>query len=158
MPTQNLVPISGVIQNIQGFSEDCCEQQITIRNSDGIHNFIIGSSTYIPGQIRLRNGMQITAFYDASLPIPLIYPPRYQAEIISRRNQNETIYAGFFGNDLEASDGSLRLNIGMGTEIVTANGQRFTYNLGGHNLLVYYTATTRSIPPQTTPRKIIVMC
>lgn len=42
MPTQNLVPISGVIQNIQEFSEDCCEQQITIRNSDGIHNFIIG--------------------------------------------------------------------------------------------------------------------
>ncbi len=25
-------------------------------------------------------------------------------------------------------------------------------------LLVYYTVTTRSIPPQTTPRKIIVLC
>ena len=46
MPTQNLVPISGIIQNIQGFSEDCCEQQVTIRNSDGIHNFIIGAGLY----------------------------------------------------------------------------------------------------------------
>lgn len=158
MPTQNLVPLSGVIQNIQGFREDCCEQLVTLRNPDGIHNFIISAATYVPGESRLRNGMPVTAFYDAGLPIPLIYPPRYQAVIISRRNQNETIYAGFFGIDLKASDGSLQLNIGMSTEIVTTNGQRFTCNPGGHNLLVYYTTTTRSIPPQTTPRKIIVMC
>ena len=57
-----------------------------------------------------------------------------------------------------ASDGSLQLNIAGGTVIKTLNGQNITCNLGGHMLLVYYTVTTRSIPPQTTPRKIIVLC
>lgn len=55
-------------------------------------------------------------------------------------------------------DQSLKLNIAPSTEIMTSNGQRFTCSLGGQLLVVYYSATTRSIPPQTTPRRIIVMC
>lgn len=40
----------------------------------------------------------------------------------------------------------------------TENGQNFTCSPGGRVLLVYYTTTNRSLPPQTTPRRIIVMC
>lgn len=102
--------------------------------------------------------MQVTAFYDADLPIPLIFPPQYQAVIIGRKNPQETIYAGSFNDRLIADDNSLQLNIAPSTDVVTANGQRFTCRLGGQMLVVYYSETTRSIPPQTTPRKVIVIC
>ena len=102
--------------------------------------------------------MNVTAFYDASLPVPLIFPPQYQAVIIGRKSPNETIYAGFFNNNLVSEDNSLKLNLSRSTEVLTSNGQRFNCNPGGQLLIVYYTTTTRSIPPQTTPRRIIVMC
>lgn len=153
-----LTPITGMIQNVSRFGDGCCEQQVTIRNNQGITNFIISADTYVPGQTRLRPGMSVTAFYDASLPVPLIFPPRYQAVIIARKNPNETLFAGFFDSNLTAEDNSLRLNIGRSTEVITANGQTFNCRPGNQMLLVYYTETTRSIPPQTTPRRVIVMC
>ena len=130
-----LVPVSGNIQNISPVGSDCCSQMVT-----------------------LRIGMNVTAFYDASLPVPLIFPPQYQAVIIGRKSPNETIYAGFFNNNLVSEDNSLKLNLSRSTEVLTSNGQRFNCNPGGQLLIVYYTTTTRSIPPQTTPRRIIVMC
>ncbi len=158
MPSMNLVPVNGVIQRINSFNNNCCMLEVTIRNSDGITNFIVSPDTYVINEVRLRAGMNVTAFYDASLPIPLIFPPQYQAIFIGRRNPTENIYAGEFDGNLEALDGALKLNIGRSTEIVTSNGQPFDCSLEGQMLIVYYSATTRSIPPQTTPRKIIVIC
>ena len=102
--------------------------------------------------------MLVTAFYDSDLAIPLVYPPEYQAVIIGRKNANETIYAGWFDGDLLAVDQSLKLNVGPSTQIMTSNGQRFNCSLEGQLLIVYYSAATMSIPPQTTPRRIIVVC
>ena len=31
-----LMPVTGIIQNVTSFSEDCCEQQVTIRSDNGI--------------------------------------------------------------------------------------------------------------------------
>lgn len=157
MPT-TLIPITGIVQNVSPFSENCCEQQVTIRSGSDVNNFIIGTDTYVIGEVRLRPGMSVTAFYDASLPIPLIFPPRYQAVIIGRRNPSENIFAGYFNESLTAEDNALTLNIGRSTEIVTSNGQTFRCSPAGQMLIVYYSETTRSIPPQTTPRKIIVLC
>ncbi len=157
MPT-TLIPITGIVQNVATFGENCCEQQVTIRSGNDVNNFIIGTDTYVIGEVRLRPGMSVAAFYDASLPIPLIFPPRYQAVIIGRRNPSENIFAGYFDESLTAEDHALTLNIGRSTEIVTSNGQTFRCSPAGQMLIVYYSETTRSIPPQTTPRKIIVLC
>ncbi len=153
-----LIPISGTVQNISSFGDNCCEQQITIRRGSDINNFIISADTYVVGATRLRPGMYVTAFYDSSLPVPLIYPPRYQAVIIGRRNPRENIFAGYFDETLTAEDNALQLNIGRSTEVVTSNGQAFNCSPENQLLVVYYTETTRSIPPQTTPRRVIVVC
>lgn len=158
MASTTLVPINGIVQNIRQFGSSCCEQQVTLRSNQGIHNFIISPDTYVIDELRLRPGMTVTAFYDASLPVPLIFPPRYQAVIIGRRNPRETIFAGYFDDSLTAENNALRLNIDRSTTVVTSNGQLFTCRPGDHLLVVYYTASTRSIPPQTTPRKVIVVC
>ena len=131
-----LAPINGIVQNVSSFGNNCCELQVTIRNTDGIHNFIVGPDTYVAGQSRLRPGMPVTAFYDTSLPIPLIFPPRYQAVIISRRNPRENIFAGYFDANLTAEDNALKLNIGRYTEIITSNGQQFNCQPGEQMLLV----------------------
>lgn len=158
MPNSSFFPISGVVQSVNQQNSQCCQQIVTIITDSGSVNFILSPDTYVVNGVRLRRGMQITAFYDSNLPVPLIYPPQYQAVIIGQRNYNENIAVGYFNNNILLSEQPLRLNIADTTDIVTANGQSFACELDNRLLIVYYGATTRSIPPQTTPRKIIVMC
>lgn len=158
MQSSTLTPINGVIQSISPLENDCCSRLITLSTTDGPVNIALTSTTYVVQESRLRAGMTVTAFYDPNLPVPLVFPPRYQAVILTRRNPREMVTVAFFDDNLIATDGSLALNIGPSTEILSSNGQPFTCDPGGQYLIVYYTTTTRSIPPQTTPRRIIVMC
>ena len=38
MSNSTLIPIDGIIQNISTPTDDCCQQQVTIRNSQGVYN------------------------------------------------------------------------------------------------------------------------
>lgn len=155
---KHLIPVTGIIQTVRQSGDRCCETEVSIINPSGVTNIRVTGDTYVAGSIRMLPGMTVTAFYDGDAPVPLIFPPRYTAVIISRKSPQETIHAGYFDEKLVAADQKLALNISESTQIMTANGQRFLCSPGNHVLIVYYTATTRSIPPQTTPRKIIVMC
>lgn len=157
MAYTDFVPVIGTIINITG-GNDCCSQMISLRVENGIVNFVVGPDTMVIESRQLRVGMRVAAFYDSSLPVPLIFPPQYRAQIVTVVGRNEQVMLGFFDRNLVAEGQALQLNIAENTEIRTANGQRFTCNPGNQNLLVYYTVTTRSIPPQTTPRKIVVLC
>lgn len=157
MDYENLRSITGVIQDIRR-GNTCCEQMVEIMSSEGIVNFLISGDTDIIDSVRLRKGMRIAAFYDTSLPAPAIFPPQYRAELVTTLRRDQNVALNYFDENLTAENNSLRLNIGPLTNIVTANGQRFTCFPGNSVLLVYYTVTTFSIPPQTSPQKIIVMC
>lgn len=157
MDYTNLVPVIGIIVNITR-GNDCCSQMLSLRTEDGIVNFFLSMDTIVIDSRQLRQGMRVAAFYDNTLPVPLIFPPQYQAQFITQLGRNEQVMLNYFDSDLTAADNTLQLNIAGGTLIRTLNGQNITCNLGDHTLLVYYTITTRSIPPQTTPRKIIVLC
>ena len=100
----------------------------------------------------------MAAFYDTSLPAPAIYPPQYQAELVTVLRQNQNVTLDYFDRNLVSEDNSLKLNLSPTTRISTLNGQRFSCNPGDEELLVYYTNTTFSIPAQTAPQRIIVMC
>ncbi len=153
-----LIPVTGIIQNISQTSRDCCTQQMSLLTPDGPVNFMISANTTIVDNTRLRSGMSVTAFYDGSRPVPLIFPPQYQAELVTALRRNESAALNFFDRRLTAADNSLQLNLSPATEITTLNGQRFNCSPGENFLLVYYSVTTRSIPPQTTPRRVIVLC
>lgn len=158
MPNANYIRVYGTIQNIQTFSNECCQQIMTVRTDTGMVNFIISPDTYVVNETRLRRGMSIAAFYDGNRPVPLIFPPQYQAAVVAVRRGQENIVMETFDNNLTAVNHSLQLNVSGSTDVTTPNGQAFTCRLGGRLLVVFYEATTRSIPPQTTPRRIIVMC
>ncbi len=157
MNYKNLVPVTGTIINVSNES-GCCSKNISLRTPNGIVNFIVSADTLIIDSRQLRIGLIVAAFYDKTLPVPLIFPPRYQAQLVTAIAGNEQIMLNFFDRNLRAADNSLQLNISGQTIVRTSNGQNANCNLGNRTLLVYYTNTTRSIPPQTTPRQVIVMC
>lgn len=157
MPYRNYKPVIGMIVNMSR-GNDCCSQMMTLRTGNGITNFMITPETRVIDNRQLRAGLRVAAFYDASLPVPLIFPPQYQAQIIAVLASGQEIMLNEFDRDLTATDNSLQLNIAGNTRIETINGQNVNCNPGNHTLLVYYTATTRSIPPQTTPTRIVVLC
>lgn len=150
-------PVTGTILNVTR-GNDCCSQMISIRSENGIVNFMVGMNTLVIDNRQLRPGLRVTAFYDSSLPVPLIFPPQYRAQIVAVITGNTQVMLNDFDNNLLAVDRSLQLNISENTVIRTANGQNFTCNPGNRTLLVYYTVTTRSIPPQTSPSRIVVLC
>lgn len=157
MAYSNFVPVNGIIFNITN-GGDCCTRMVALRTQNGIVNMMVGPETMIVDNRQLRQGMEVTAYYDGSLPVPLIFPPQYRAQMIAVRSRNEQVMLNFFDRNLLAQDQSLQLNIDRNTDIRTANGQNFNCRPENQVLLVFYTATTRSIPPQTTPRRIIVLC
>lgn len=153
----NLVPVTGVIVSITR-GEDCCSQMLTLHTSGGIVNFIMDGETIVLENRQLRAGMRIAAFYDSTLAVPLIFPPQYRAAVVTSIGRSQQVMLTYFDSSLLSQDGNLQLNVGRNTMIRTANGQSYSCSVGDHILLVYYTATTRSMPPQTTPEKIVVFC
>lgn len=158
MEYQSLIPVIGIVLSIRPQSGDCCSQFLTLRTDNGPVHFILSSQTLVLGNTRIRPGMRIAACYDGNRPVPLIFPPQYQAELIAALRPDEQVYLGYFNSDLTSMNQDLRLNIARSTTILTVNGQAFGCSPANHILFVYYSTTTRSIPPQTTPRKIVVLC
>lgn len=150
--------IYGMVQNISPIPGQCCQQMLMLLTETGIVNFIISPDTYVVNGIRLRPGMNVAALYDLNMPVPLIYPPQYRASVVTQRFPEESIMLDVFDRNLLNSQGTLKLNIAPTTDVITANGQTFSCSPEDNLLLVFYSRTTRSIPAQTTPHRVIVMC
>lgn len=157
MAFENFDKVTGVIQGIRR-GESCCTQILSVVTGNGVVNVILSGETQVIDNVRLRPGMRIAAFYDASLPAPLVFPAQYQAEVITTLRRNQEVVLGYFDEELVSEDGSLKLNPGTATSVVTANGQRFLCSPGNSELLAYYTSASRSIPAVAVPQRVVVMC
>ncbi|MBR6769653.1 MAG: hypothetical protein IKM28_00125 [Lachnospiraceae bacterium] len=157
-PSIDYIGITGTVGQLSPLQEGCCNQDISLHTQNGMVHFILSPTTYVADHTPLRTGMQITAFYDANQPIPLIYPPRYQAAFLARTEPDQTIIIAYFNEELLSTEYQLQLRLGSKTHVSTANGQYYPCSLGNRLLMVYYRALTRSIPAQTTPDRIIVFC
>jgi hypothetical protein len=136
-----------------------CYKLMTIQNGEGsIVNFVVTPATYFVDHTMVSVGDVVTGFYDADAPVPLIYPPQFQAIVVVKTIQGANVKVDYFNSQLVSSDGTLKINIAPYTQITLENGQAFAGNPANRNLIVIYGAATKSIPAQTTPYKIIVMC
>lgn len=136
-----------------------CYKLISVENRSGnTVNFLVSPTTYFVDHEMVAVGDQITGYYDGNAPAPLIFPPQYQALVIVKYSPYQNVKVAYFNSQLESNDGQLRLNISPYTQIVLTNGQPFTKNLANRNLIVIYGPSTKSIPAQTTPYRIIVLC
>ena len=104
MDYTSLVPVIGVIMNITR-GNDCCSQMVSLRTENGIVNFAVDMDTVIIDSRQLRQGMRVAAFYDSNLPVPLIFPPQYRAQIVTVLGRNEQVMLNYFDENLTATDG-----------------------------------------------------
>lgn len=108
----------------------------------------------------LKKGQQVEAFYDKNKPMILIYPTTVTPELVIVKNADKygEVKVSKFDKEFLSLDGKLQLNIGEDTKLVSQDGKSISKKeLANKELVVFYSATTRSIPAQTTPTKIMTL-
>ena len=143
----------------QNGESEGCYKLVSVENETGaLVNFVVSPNTYFVDHVMVAVGDQVTGYYDGNAPVPLIYPPQYRALVMVKENPYQNVKLDYFNSQFVSSDGLLKLNISPFTPRVLKNGQPFTKNPANRNLIVIYGPTTKSIPAQTTPYKLIVLC
>ncbi|MED3573929.1 copper amine oxidase N-terminal domain-containing protein [Cytobacillus praedii] len=106
---------------------------------------------------KLVKGLTITAYYDKNKPMLMIYPPRTTPEIIVVNGKDMgQVKVSKFDDQYVSLDNELKLNIAEDTILLNKQGDKIKKEkLKGKELIVFYDISTRSIPAQTTPKKII---
>lgn len=158
-------PFSGTVTIITDFpispngESEGCYKMFSVNDGSGRQvNFVVEPKTYFLDHAMVAVGDRVTGYYDANAPVPMIYPPQYRALVMVKESPYQNVKVDFFNSQLVSSDGMLKLNLSSNTRILLENGQAFTRSPANRNLIVVYGPSTFSIPAQTTPYKIIVVC
>lgn len=139
---------------------DSCQIFTSVEDENGnIVNFIVSSTAYVADFVTLKEGMSAAFYYRAFDPAPLIYPPQFNAvAVVPRQRNGQFVTVGYFNSTLVNEEQTLQLNMNSRVSVLTTNNQRFIGSPAEHSLVVFYETSTRSIPAQTTPRKVVVLC
>lgn len=149
---------TGTVKKITAMEGVEGSQFVSVENEAGAPaNFIVSKQSYILNNAKITVGSKITGYYKANVPMIMIYPPQYHADVVIVDNKEQNVKVDLFDQDLLSSDQWLKLNISKDTEVVLQDGTAFAGELTGRKLVVMYDVTTKSIPAQTTPTKIIVL-
>lgn len=169
--TSNTVTVTDVTET--GISTTIDEKEA--ENPEKTINYTITDNTivlgYAKGEVKsvkdIKKGDKITVYSNAYAPAPLIMPPQYQADVIfvkdnleldSLRMADVDTYVKGENEMLVNVSNTLALNIADDTEIVDREGKKAdTKDLDKKDLAVIYSTSTKSIPAQTTPIKVVVL-
>lgn len=94
-----------------GEGEGCYKLMYVENESGAVVHFVISPSTYFVDHVIVAVGDQVTGYYDANAPVPLIYPPQYRALIITRSNPHQNVKVDYFNSQLVSMDGQLQLTL-----------------------------------------------
>lgn len=108
--------------------------------------------------VEIKGGEEFTAYQDANKPMLMIYPPQYEPFLMVLEKGEGNVLQTSVNKEFETIDNTLKLNISKETKILDKEMNKIEKEtIVGKNILVFYKNTTRSIPAQTTPDKIIVL-
>lgn len=108
----------------------------------------------------LEKDAEVTVHYPENTPIGMSLPPVLTPEVlvINKSEKPVTSTLNVFDENLTSKDNSLKLNIGEDTVLVNLKGEAVeAKDLANQKLLVFYSASTKSIPAQTTPIKVFAL-
>lgn len=109
----------------------------------------------------LTDGSKITVFTGSYEPTPLILPVQYTANVIIINGDKEgNVNVDTYLADEEGyTNAANNLNIAAAddTKIVDKDEKEYKGDLDKNDLIVFYGASTKSIPAQTTPTKVVVL-
>lgn len=160
---EKLKAFKGTVQNINVengsklFTIQNIDNQQTVFLTDH-QSFIFANSGKQITSADIKMEDTLTGYVDPRKPVILIYPPQYYPEllVVTDTTQMGEVAVGFFDENFVNDELSLKLNISDETKLIDQFGELLTIDdLAGKQLAVFYTVTTRSIPAQTTPSKII---
>lgn len=161
----NYSTVYGIVSSVTPFyttvSDHSCSLLISVNTqSMGQINFVVSPQTFVLEQHTFGQGEPIIGIYDTSVPVPLIYPPQYQAVVLAHNSFGYRAVLDFFDEDLLSVDQTMKLNIPSdgSTQVLLINGQNFTYNPGDHYLFILYMSDSMNPTAEVTPQKIIVFC
>ena len=107
----------------------------------------------------IKDGDAFTAFVNGNSPAPMVLPTTYTADVIVIDGEGEaSVDVGTYKKQEEGyinAAGSLVIH--TNDNVFDANGEKADADIDGKTVVALYTMSTRSIPPQTTPEKIIVL-
>lgn len=164
----NYIGFEGVVKEIEQ-QEGYISVSLTDGNTDEVIGvFSLSEETMIVDQAtketlkssELKEGHKLTGYYRKDMPMIMIYPPRISPELVIVKDEEgkDFIKHSNFDEELVSVDNSLKLNISDETVITNQFGEECkAEDLINEDLVVFYTTTTRSIPAQTNPSKIIVL-
>lgn len=138
---------------------DGCMIFVGLEDMDGnLVNFQVSPTTFVLDYVMLQEGMEVTMYYRTDEPVPMIYPPQYRAAVVVPYMRGKMVDVDYYNKSLVNQDMTLQLNLNGSTDITTTNNQRFMGSPADNDLVVVYGSSTRSIPAQTTPSRIVVLC
>ncbi|SCG84196.1 hypothetical protein DW1_2636 [Proteiniborus sp. DW1] len=164
----NYITFEGSIKEIKA-QEGYLFVSLTDGNTDEIIGvFSLSEETMIVDQgtgetiksSELKEGQKLTGYYRKDMPMIMIYPPRINPELVIIKDEEERAFIKHsnFNEELVSVDNFLKLNISEDTIITDQKGEECKEEeLHNQDLVVFYTITTKSIPAQTNPSKIIVL-
>ena len=109
----------------------------------------------------LTDGSKITVFTGSYEPTPLILPVQYTANVIiingdQEGNVNIDTYLADEEGYTNAAN-TLKIATADDTKIVDKDEKEYKGDINKNDLIVFYDVSTKSIPAQTTPTKVVVL-
>lgn len=109
----------------------------------------------------LTDGSKITVFTGSYEPTPLILPVQYTANVIiingdQEGNVNIDTYLADEKGYTNAAN-TLKIATADDTKIVDKDEKEYKGDINKNDLIVFYDVSTKSIPAQTTPTKVVVL-
>lgn len=162
----DFVRATGVITNIENTDNDV---MVTVENEEGLitifriqdKTLLFNSATTEEIQpADLKKNLKVEAYYDKNKPMILIYPAQITPELFFVMDEQKpgSVKVGKFDDDFLSLDKELKLNIGEETTLLNQQGEKIGMaDLKDKELVVFYSITTKSLPPQTPPTKIIAL-
>lgn len=167
---QKFVPFSGTISEVRPFY-DADQKEVpgnyyvlvdadkeSAEDWGAQVNFAINEHTYMLNDNELKVGSKFVGYYDQSAPMLMIYPPQLTAVVAGVDvEEKSTIKIAYFDENGVSADNELKILNTDKAEIILQNGEKFDGDLTNRLLVVFYDISTKSLPPQTSPKKIVVL-
>lgn len=156
----SFIKVTGIVEEVEVRNYGT---YYTIKDGENINGFAVSKETLVfdnTGKVAtLQKGDRVTAYTYANKPMILIYPPQYSPEVVILETAEPgNVAVDFFDKDLVNLDYMLKLNIGTETSIQSLSGKAVNANdVAKKYVLAFYTVTTKSIPAQTVPSKVVIL-
>lgn len=123
-----------------------------------------GNTAEVKNASDIKIGDKLVVFTDSSSPATLSLPPVYMANIIVTYGTDEpqmSVVSDTFNKveeELVSLGNTLRVAMSEETKVLDEEGNAVeSADLSGKKLVVFYDMATRSLPPLTTPKFVIII-